>query len=222
MGMAKEAAEAVPAAKQLFERASDILGYDLLAVCAEGEHRGQGAAWKPAPLPWAAAFWRCARQGGVKPRVRWLALLAGAAAWHATCWAAQLRQDAIAAERAAAPASRWPVRWIRDVGGVGAQECVRAPALPPRPAPPPGPKEKLDSTAVSQPAIYVASLAALEKFKAEQGEEAASAADVTCGLSLGEYTALTYAGGHPPRPGTGPGQGSRPCTGAARWPRPGW
>lgn len=37
VGMAKEAAEAVPAAKQLFERASDILGYDLLAVCAEGE-----------------------------------------------------------------------------------------------------------------------------------------------------------------------------------------
>lgn len=36
VGMAKEAAEAVPAAKQLFERASDILGYDLLAVCAEG------------------------------------------------------------------------------------------------------------------------------------------------------------------------------------------
>lgn len=60
---------------------------------------------------------------------------------------------------------------------------------------PAGPKEKLDSTAVSQPAIYVASLAALEKLKAEQGEEAASAADVTCGLSLGEYTALTYAGG---------------------------
>lgn len=57
-----------------------------------------------------------------------------------------------------------------------------------------GPKEKLDLTAVSQPAIYVASLAALEKLKAEQGEAAASAADVCAGLSLGEYTALTYAG----------------------------
>lgn len=42
MGMAKEAAEAVPAAKQLFERASDVLGYDLLAVCAEGEARDRG------------------------------------------------------------------------------------------------------------------------------------------------------------------------------------
>lgn len=92
VGMGKEVAEAVPAARQLFDRASDILGYDLLAVCAEG------------------------------------------------------------------------------------------------------PKDKLDSTAVSQPAIYVASLAALEKLRAEQGEEAAAAADVCCGLSLGEYTALTYAG----------------------------
>ncbi|KAI3436875.1 hypothetical protein D9Q98_006284 [Chlorella vulgaris] len=92
VGMGKEVAESVPAAKQLFERASDILGYDLLAVCGEG------------------------------------------------------------------------------------------------------PKERLDSTAVSQPAIYVASLAALEKLKAEQGPEAADAADVCCGLSLGEYTALTHAG----------------------------
>lgn len=90
--MAVETANALPAAKALFDRASDILGYDLLKVCGEG------------------------------------------------------------------------------------------------------PKEKLDSTAVSQPAIYVASLAAIEKLKAEQGEEAASRADVAAGLSLGEYTALAYAG----------------------------
>ena len=36
VGMAADMAAAVPAAKQLFERASDILGYDLLQVCAEG------------------------------------------------------------------------------------------------------------------------------------------------------------------------------------------
>lgn len=92
VGMAVEVCEQIPAAKQLFDQASEILGYDLLQVCAEG------------------------------------------------------------------------------------------------------PKEKLDSTAVSQPAIYVASLAAIEKLKAEQGLEAASKADVACGLSLGEYTALAYAG----------------------------
>lgn len=36
VGMGAEVAAAVPAAKQLFERASDILGYDLLHVCTEG------------------------------------------------------------------------------------------------------------------------------------------------------------------------------------------
>ena len=56
-----------------------------------------------------------------------------------------------------------------------------------------GPKERLDSTAVSQPAIYVASLAALKSL--EQTEPEASAECVaTAGLSLGEYTALTFAG----------------------------
>ena len=56
-----------------------------------------------------------------------------------------------------------------------------------------GPKERLDSTAVSQPAIYVASLAALASL--EQSEPGASAECVAAaGLSLGEYTALTFAG----------------------------
>lgn len=56
-----------------------------------------------------------------------------------------------------------------------------------------GPKEQLDSTAVSQPAIYVASLAALEQLK--ESDQAAIDECVACaGLSLGEYTALTFAG----------------------------
>jgi [acyl-carrier-protein] S-malonyltransferase len=56
-----------------------------------------------------------------------------------------------------------------------------------------GPKERLDSTAVSQPAIYVASLAALEILRAQQpGVE--SNCSATAGLSLGEYTALAFAG----------------------------
>ena len=57
-----------------------------------------------------------------------------------------------------------------------------------------GPKEKLDTTAVSQPAIFVASMAAVEKLKAEQGDGAANEATVAMGLSLGEYSALCYAG----------------------------
>jgi len=53
--------------------------------------------------------------------------------------------------------------------------------------------ERLNSTVVSQPAIFVTSLAALEKLKAE---EAATVAGVegAAGLSLGEYTALVFAG----------------------------
>ncbi len=57
-----------------------------------------------------------------------------------------------------------------------------------------GPKDVLDSTAVSQPAIFVASAAALEKLRATEGDAAANAATVAMGLSLGEYSALWYAG----------------------------
>jgi [acyl-carrier-protein] S-malonyltransferase len=56
-----------------------------------------------------------------------------------------------------------------------------------------GPAERLNSTAISQPAIFVASLAALELLRAETPElekEVVAAA----GLSLGEYTALVFAG----------------------------
>ena len=56
-----------------------------------------------------------------------------------------------------------------------------------------GPAVKLDSTVYSQPALFVCSIAALEKMKAEQPAivESCSAA---AGLSLGEYTALVFAG----------------------------
>ncbi len=56
-----------------------------------------------------------------------------------------------------------------------------------------GPAETLDSTVVSQPAIFVTSLAALEKLRAESPEIALSC-EMAAGLSLGEYTALVFAG----------------------------
>lgn len=56
-----------------------------------------------------------------------------------------------------------------------------------------GPKEKLDSTVVSQPAIFVASMAAVEKLRQEEGQEALDAATCAMGLSLGEYSALCFA-----------------------------
>jgi [acyl-carrier-protein] S-malonyltransferase len=56
-----------------------------------------------------------------------------------------------------------------------------------------GPAEALEATDVSQPAIFVASLAALEDMKAKQPEIVAACAGAA-GLSLGEYTALVFAG----------------------------
>jgi len=56
-----------------------------------------------------------------------------------------------------------------------------------------GPVDRLNSTAISQPAIYVASLACLEKLKAEM-PDLPGRCEMTAGLSLGEYTALVFAG----------------------------
>merc|ERR1719182_383676 len=53
-------------------------------------------------------------------------------------------------------------------------------------------KAKLDTTVVSQPAIFVASMAAVEKLRAEDAA-VVDAANVCAGLSLGEYTALAFA-----------------------------
>ena len=56
-----------------------------------------------------------------------------------------------------------------------------------------GPTERLDSTEISQPAIFVTSLAALAAVQSETPDLADSCA-MTAGLSLGEYTALVFAG----------------------------
>jgi [acyl-carrier-protein] S-malonyltransferase len=55
-----------------------------------------------------------------------------------------------------------------------------------------GPAERLDSTAVSQPAIFVASIAALEWLRVSSPEVVDGFA-AAAGLSLGEYTALVFA-----------------------------
>jgi [acyl-carrier-protein] S-malonyltransferase len=56
-----------------------------------------------------------------------------------------------------------------------------------------GPAEDLDSTVYSQPGIFVTSLAALEKLK-QESPEAIEQCQAAAGLSLGEYTALVFAG----------------------------
>lgn len=59
-----------------------------------------------------------------------------------------------------------------------------------------GPAEQLNTTAVSQPALLVTSLAMLEVLRLQDGSPSALGGDesFTAGLSLGEYSALVYAG----------------------------
>ncbi|UCE99153.1 MAG: ACP S-malonyltransferase [Planctomycetota bacterium] len=56
-----------------------------------------------------------------------------------------------------------------------------------------GPAEQLNTTAISQPAIFVTSAAILEVLRTEPAT-CQITPDVTAGLSLGEYTALYAAG----------------------------
>jgi len=56
-----------------------------------------------------------------------------------------------------------------------------------------GPEEDLDSTVYSQPALFVTSLAALEMMQ-QDSPEVVEQCQVAAGLSLGEYTALVFAG----------------------------
>ncbi len=56
-----------------------------------------------------------------------------------------------------------------------------------------GPAEDLDSTVYSQPALFVTSLAALESLRKESPDVVLSC-EACAGLSLGEYTAMVFAG----------------------------
>src|ERR1700690_187260 len=56
-----------------------------------------------------------------------------------------------------------------------------------------GPAEDLDSTIYSQPALFVTSLAALEQLRHETPDVLLSC-EAAAGLSLGEYTAMVFAG----------------------------
>jgi len=56
-----------------------------------------------------------------------------------------------------------------------------------------GPPEELDSTVCSQPALFVTSLAALEALR-EESPDVVLSCEAAAGLSLGEYTAMVFAG----------------------------
>ena len=55
-----------------------------------------------------------------------------------------------------------------------------------------GPAEELNTTAVSQPALFVTALAALDKL-AHDSPDVVENCSASAGLSLGEYTALVFA-----------------------------
>lgn len=57
-----------------------------------------------------------------------------------------------------------------------------------------GPASRLDATEFSQPALFVISMAAVEVLRREQ-PNLVSKAKATAGLSLGEYSAICFAGG---------------------------
>jgi [acyl-carrier-protein] S-malonyltransferase len=56
-----------------------------------------------------------------------------------------------------------------------------------------GPEDELDSTVISQPALFVTSLAALEWLRNES-YGVVDSCSMAAGLSLGEYTAMVFAG----------------------------
>jgi [acyl-carrier-protein] S-malonyltransferase len=56
-----------------------------------------------------------------------------------------------------------------------------------------GPGEKLDQTEHSQPALFVTGIAALEVLRSKD-PDLVNSVQLTAGLSLGEYTALVFAG----------------------------
>jgi len=56
-----------------------------------------------------------------------------------------------------------------------------------------GPAEQLNSTVYSQPALFVCGLVGLELLK-QESPDIVNACQATAGLSLGEYTAIVFAG----------------------------
>lgn len=68
VGMGRDLAAAVPAAREAFEEANDALGYDLAAVCFEGPDDRLTATdvCQPAILAMSVAAWRAAREAGLE------------------------------------------------------------------------------------------------------------------------------------------------------------
>src|SRR5262249_56991268 len=80
------------------------------------------------------------------------------------------------------PHARALYEWAGTILGYDlAKKCFEGPAAEP------------DRTEIAQPAIFVTSLAAVEMLRAESPAAAANCA-MSAGVSVGEYTALVFAG----------------------------
>lgn len=76
---------------------------------------------------------------------------------------------------------RWRSDTPTDTGHRRTQVCLE------------GPEDKLGDTAFAQPAIFLGSLAAAERLRSDEPALVASVS-AAAGLSLGEYSALVFAG----------------------------
>jgi len=67
VGMGKKLAETFPIARETFDEANDVLGYDLARICFEGPHDQlmSTTTCQPAMLATSVAAWRVAQQHGV-------------------------------------------------------------------------------------------------------------------------------------------------------------
>jgi [acyl-carrier-protein] S-malonyltransferase len=68
VGMGRELAQAIPAAREAFEEANDALGYDLADICWNGPEDRLTATdvCQPAILATSVAAWRAAREAGLQ------------------------------------------------------------------------------------------------------------------------------------------------------------
>jgi malonyl CoA-acyl carrier protein transacylase len=160
----------VPAARDMFSRASAILGYDLLHICTDGAclfpqltpvaHASPRSARTPSckrPLHARHMVMRSSKKGCccrarayILPGTLSLGICCGC------CMQLHWSPDRRSCR------TRWLSASLLCTLVTSVTLCT-------------GPKERLDSTAVSQPAIYVASLAAVEKLRQTEGQVRQSA-----------------------------------------------
>lgn len=171
VGMMGEAAQQLPAVREMLEAARTVLGYDLLEVIKNGgwwRFGGFNGVITPCAVSKRAGLCELL-QSSAPPQQG--TRVQSHRAMH-TCQTVQH-----------APHTRAPQsRHTHCCGPTNATTLSFS-----------GPKEKLDDTIYAQPALLIADLAAAELLRARDPSAVASCG-AAAGLSLGEYAALCWAG----------------------------